>query len=107
MESPQEQEILKLLKENLEISQEILRLSQKVQRYIFWQRIIGWFYIVLIVGPIILAIIYLPPLLKNTISQYQDLLGQVDGTQGQINQLKQELPKNLNLNDLLKGKLPN
>lgn len=103
MESPQEQEILKLLKENLEISQEVLRLSQKVQRYIFWQKIIGWFYIVLIVVPIILALIYLPPLLKNVFGQYQDLLGQVDAGQGQINQLKQELPANLNLNDLLKG----
>lgn len=102
MENLEQEEILKLLKENLEISQEILRQSQKVQRYMLWQRIIGWFYVALIVGPIILALIYLPPLLKNTIGQYQSLL-QGDVGQGQINQL----PANLNLNDLLKGKLPN
>jgi hypothetical protein len=101
MENQEEQEILKLLKENLAISQENLHLTRKIQRYLLWQRIIGWFYFVLIIGPLILAIIYLPPLIKSTINQYQSLL-QGDVGQGQINQL----PANLNLNDLLKGKLP-
>lgn len=104
MENLEQEEILKLLKENLKISQEILRQSRKVQRYIFWQRILSWFYFVLIVGPLILALIYLPPLLKDVVGKYQDVFQQLEtGQTLNPNQLKQIVPSGINLDELLRG----
>ena len=67
--------LIDLMRENLKTSQEILKLSIYIKKYIFWQRILFWFKLVLILVPIILAIVYLPPFLKGAFSSFQDLTG--------------------------------
>ncbi len=92
----------KLLEQNLETTSEVLKLVKKIHRYIVWQRIFGLIYFILIVVPIILALIYLPPLLKQFTASYgellapnqKSLLNQLDSLGGQselknlINKLK-------------------
>jgi hypothetical protein len=54
-----------LLKQNLIISQEILDISRYIKRYVFWRRIISFAQILLILVPIVLGIIYLPPMIER------------------------------------------
>ncbi|MFP4514986.1 MAG: hypothetical protein ACLFNO_03235 [Parcubacteria group bacterium] len=54
-----------LLKKNLIISQEILDISKYVKKYIFWRKVMNIVKIVIILVPIILGIIYLPPILEE------------------------------------------
>ena len=70
-----EEEIKKLLKENLKLNQEIYKMVKGIKSFVFWQRIWGVVKILVIVGPIIVGIIYLPPLFKQVLGQYQSLLG--------------------------------
>lgn len=68
--------IQKLLEENLKYNKEIYHTVKKIKRYIFWQRITGIIYLILILAPLILAAIYLPSLIKNVIGPYQSLFEQ-------------------------------
>ncbi len=61
----QNDKLEELLRENLGVSREILKLSKYIRKYVFWQKIFNWFKLILILAPIILAIIYLPPFLKS------------------------------------------
>jgi hypothetical protein len=69
-----------MMTENLQLTQEIHKMTKSLKRYVVFQRIMGIIYFLLIVVPLILSIIYLPPLLNNVIGQYQDLLGGDQGT---------------------------
>src|SRR6056297_1896739 len=64
------EEIKKLVKKNLELNQEIYEMLKSVKRYVLIQQIFSVLKILIIVIPIILGIIYLPPLFE----QYQSLL---------------------------------
>lgn len=70
-----ENEIKKLLEKNLELNQDIFKMVKSIKSYILWARIFGVLKILIIVIPIILGLIYLPPLLKNVFNNYQGLLG--------------------------------
>jgi hypothetical protein len=85
-----DEEIKKLVEENLKLTQEIYVMTKKMKRYITFQKVMSFIYFLLIVVPIILSIIYLPPLINNMLGQYGGLLG----TEG------------LNIESLLKGGLP-
>jgi|WetSurMetagenome_2_1015567.scaffolds.fasta_scaffold449043_2 hypothetical protein len=79
-----DEELKKILEENLRINQENNRMLHSIKRHFVWQRIVAIFYFIIIVGPIVWGIFYLPALLKPIISQYQDLLGSPN-TSGSIN----------------------
>ncbi len=64
------------LAEQKEILLKIYEQTQKTRRYIMIGKIISFVYLLLLVVPMILAAIYLPPLLKNVVAPYQELLGQ-------------------------------
>ena len=83
-----EGKIIKLLEENLKYNKEIYEICKKTNRYIFWIRIWSIVRILLIVVPVILAIIYLPPLIKSYIAPYQELLKSTGGS-SQVEFLKQ------------------
>ena len=74
-------DIRELLEENQQLLKLILHQTLKTRKYIFWGRTISLLYIVFLVAPIVVAIIYLPPLFEKVISPYQELLGS-DGGQG-------------------------
>jgi len=70
-----DEEVKKILEKNTEMTNEILVLVKSIKKYIFWQHIFSIFKILIIVIPLVVGIIYLPPLLNNVMSQYKDLLG--------------------------------
>jgi len=64
-----------LLKKNLELTQEMYEMTKKIKKYINLQRIFSIIYILIILVPIVLSIIYLPPLLNNMFSPWMEILG--------------------------------
>lgn len=98
-----QKDLQKLLVENLKISKDLYEMTKKINRWIIWQRVWGALKILIIVVPIILGIIYLPPLMQELIKPYQELLnlGQNVGPAGQninnqalINQLLEQFKSN-------------
>lgn len=68
-----EDKIIKLLEENLAISKEVLFQGKRTVSWIYWQKVKGWFYTILIIAPLVLAFIYLPPMLEDFYEQYQKI----------------------------------
>ncbi len=91
-----EDEVRKLLKENLEVTKEIHKIVRNIDKYIFYQKIFWLIKFLLIVIPIILGIIYLPPIFKNIIHQYQGLLNTPNNITNSLN----NNGKKLNINKL-------
>lgn len=68
-------EIKEMLEKNLKMTEEIYAMTKKIKHFVTFQKIISFVWLIIIVVPVILSIIYLPPLLKGVFSQYQELLG--------------------------------
>jgi hypothetical protein len=66
-----------LLEQNLARITELERQVEKIHTYIKWQRVFLVFKILIIVVPLVLGIIYLPPILQKMFAPYQELLGNV------------------------------
>ncbi len=69
-----DEDIKKILEENLKLTQEIHKMTKHIKRYVVMSQIMGVFKLILIIVPIILGFLYLPPLFKNAFQQYQELL---------------------------------
>ncbi|MBI1961676.1 MAG: hypothetical protein HYS45_03170 [Parcubacteria group bacterium] len=67
--------LARMMRENLELSREILEHTRKTRKYLLFGQILNVVKIVLIIGPIIIALIYLPPLIKQLFGTYSELLG--------------------------------
>jgi hypothetical protein len=98
METPRQPgggEWRELLQENQRYLKAIYRQVEKTRRYILWGRVISVIYLILILAPIIIALVYLPPLVRNTFAPYQELLGgsssKQDVNQGLLEQAQQLL----------------
>jgi hypothetical protein len=87
-----------LLEKNLEMTQEVYNICQKVKSHMFWANIWSVFKIVVIIIPLIIGFLYLPPLLKNAFDQYNKLL---NSTNSQTNNQDGVQLKNFNLKSLL------
>jgi hypothetical protein len=96
----QEEELKKLLEKNIELTEEILKLTKSIKHFITFQKFMSFVYLLIIVVPIVLSIIYLPPLLGGVFKQYQELLG-VGSPAGVTDLFKGGIPSLDNLN--LKG----
>ena len=68
-------ELKELAEKNIKLSEEVLELSKKINGFVIWQRIFGVIKILIIIVPIVLGIIYLPPLLSGVLDTYKELLG--------------------------------
>lgn len=84
----QQDELRRLLEENLRYQRAVYADTQKIRRYMFWRMIINIIWVIMIIGPIILAVIYLPPALQGIFGQYQELLGTGEASGDLFNQLK-------------------
>ncbi len=73
MENNNTEEQTELLRRNLEISEEILKKTEYIKNYVKWQKVWAIINISLIVVPIIIGLVYLPPLLKNYFDQFSSL----------------------------------
>jgi len=76
-----EEDIKKLLEKNLALAEETQEMVKGIRNYVRWQKAWGWIKFFVIIVPLILTLIYLPPLLSNLINQYQELLGISGNTQ--------------------------
>ena len=85
--APLDEQIKDLLKKNLAYAQENYKINKKIQRYIFWGRLLSVVYLILIVAPLILGVIYLPAFLKGAMGGF----------------LPQTADSPLNLSELLNG----
>jgi hypothetical protein len=95
-----DEEIKKLLEKNLRLTEEIYFMTKKIRGHLFFQRLVSIFYLIIIIAPIILGLIYLPPLLSGFYDQYKDLLGVQAGINNPIENLLKGQTGNLNLNNL-------
>jgi len=96
-----QKELHKLLQENLKISKELQKMTEKINRWVVWQRVTGIIKILIIIIPIVLGVIYLPPLVKKSVQPlqdvYQEFLGFTQGAQDQsslIQQITEQLGNN-------------
>lgn len=101
-----DEEIKKILEKNLRLSEEIYQQTKYIKNYVFWAQIFGVLKILIIVVPIILAIIYLPPILQDLFSQYKGILGVPTGETGSLLQGLFGGAGGLDLNSLDSGQLP-
>lgn len=76
------EEIKKLLQKNLEYSKLNHEMLLKVKRYILIQQIFSILKIVIIVIPLVLAMVYALPLLKESLLTYQNVLSEFDKATG-------------------------
>ena len=72
-----EPSLKELIEKNLKWSQIIYEQNRKINNKLLWSAAANWLRLLVIVVPIVLALIFLPPLLKNVWSQYSDLLGNI------------------------------
>ncbi|OGF24174.1 hypothetical protein A3H09_02530 [Candidatus Falkowbacteria bacterium RIFCSPLOWO2_12_FULL_45_13] len=100
------EQIKKLLEKNLEYSKEIYRMTKKIRNYVNFQKVISLIYLLLIVVPLILGLIYLPPLLKGVFDQYKDIFGAGTGEGASVQDLLKGPAGNVNLDDLNIDQLP-
>jgi hypothetical protein len=75
MENNDLAEIKEMLKQNAKSIDDIQKRIINFENYLRWQKIWAVTKILIIAVPIILSIIYLPPLFKETFQAYQELLG--------------------------------
>ena len=68
--APKDEQIKKLLEQNLAYSKEIFNLSKKTKKYILWGRIMSFISLLFIIIPIILGVVYLPTILNNTLDKF-------------------------------------
>ncbi|MEA3398563.1 MAG: hypothetical protein U9R06_02335 [Patescibacteria group bacterium] len=69
-----DEDIKKIIEENLKLTKEIHEMTKKIKSFVLWQQIFNVIKILIIIIPIVLGIIYLPPLLKEIVGNYQELL---------------------------------
>lgn len=70
------QEIKELLEKNLALSEKTVEDLARVRNFIKWQNIWSTVRLLIIVIPIALGFIYLPPLIKDVLNDYIQLLNQ-------------------------------
>lgn len=70
----QDDKLQAILEQNAAIQEDLAKLTKKVSHYILMARISTVIWLVLIIGPIIAGIIFLPPLFKDLMASYQSIL---------------------------------
>lgn len=93
------EQIKKLLEKNLKLTEEIYAMTKRMKGYLAFQRLVSLFYLFIIIAPIVIGVIYLPPLLSGLFEQYKDVLG-IQGGSGGIQGLLNGGAGNLDLNSL-------
>ncbi|MDO8260487.1 MAG: hypothetical protein Q7T50_03260 [Candidatus Magasanikbacteria bacterium] len=89
------EEIKKMLEENFAFIQRIKEDTHYIKKYVVISQVMSFVKVFVIVVPIVLSILYLPKLLSNALSPYQELLGVSSGANLQ-EALKQVSPQLIN-----------
>jgi len=67
-----------LLEKNLKWSQIIYEQNRKINRKLVWAAVAGWLRLLIILVPLALALLYMPPILKQVWGQYASLNSVLD-----------------------------
>jgi len=70
------QEIKELLQKNIALSEKAAEDLARVRNFIKWQNIWATVRLLIVVVPIVIGFIYLPPLIKEYLSTYFQILNQ-------------------------------
>lgn len=96
MEGDEIKELKKLLRENISYSKKIFENSQKTRKYIMTLQVINLIKLILILVPIVLALIYLPPLISSIVGDYKDLFLEIGKLRpGEIERVDPNVIKNI------------
>ncbi|TSC75778.1 MAG: hypothetical protein G01um101431_1105 [Parcubacteria group bacterium Gr01-1014_31] len=68
------QELRQLLEDNLNYTKACYALLERWRRWMFWHRVWGAVKFLLIVVPLVVGVIYLPPLIQSYVQEYLKLL---------------------------------
>ncbi len=75
-------ELKDLMIKSIKWSEAVYNQNKKIQRNMMWMSVAGFIRLFLILVPLIIGIIYLPPLLSGVWAQYQSVLGIGGGSVG-------------------------
>ncbi len=67
-----------LLEKNLKWSQIIYEQNRKINRKLVWAAVAGWLRLLIILIPLALALLYMPPIIKQAWNQYSSLTSMTD-----------------------------
>ena len=70
----QEEKINYLLEQNLVLTQEVQKLTKKINWYLWASQVKTLLWLLVIIGSIVASVVYLPPLLKGALSSYTGTL---------------------------------
>ncbi|PIT90419.1 MAG: hypothetical protein COU22_02290 [Candidatus Komeilibacteria bacterium CG10_big_fil_rev_8_21_14_0_10_41_13] len=77
-----DEQIKKLLEQNLAYSKQIYLMNKKIKKYILFGKVMSLVYLLLIIIPIILGVVYLPGILSQGLGQIiPSALGNQSGLQ--------------------------
>lgn len=88
-------DLKELIEKNIKWSQVIYKQNKAIKNRLTLMMIGGYIKLLIVLIPIIIALIYLPPLFKDLFDQYKSLLGPVNISTDDL--------KNINIGDLLKS----
>jgi len=78
--APEEHAVLTdLLKKNIAWSEAIYKQNVSIQKHLRWMTAMGYVRVLILLVPLVLGIIYLPPLLSAAWDQYQAVIGLGNG----------------------------
>lgn len=97
-----DQSLEKLIKENLELSQENNKILRKMQRAARWGRFFKIIFWLVIIGTTAGTYYYLQPVLSGMIDSYQGLISGV-GKIGEIGGSVPSLPQGFDIDSILKN----
>jgi len=66
--------IEKLLRENLEYNKKIFEIAKRTKRFILWSEIFSVIKVLVFVIPLVLAVIYAVPILREALATYNQLM---------------------------------
>jgi len=75
-------DVREMVQKNLQLSEEMHVMMKKMNSFIFWSRVGGFLKLLIIFLPLVLGYIYLTPLLKNALGQYQQILNMNEAVGG-------------------------
>ncbi len=84
------EDLKSLVEKNIKWSQVIYEQNQKIKRRMTMMVILGYLRLLVIVVPLVLALIYLPPMFKEMWGQYSSLLGVGAGSE-QISEIMSQI----------------
>lgn len=91
------EDLRELMEKNLKWSQIIYEQNRKINHKLLWTALASWIKLLILLGSIAAAVIFLPPMLKGVFAQYSQLLGNISTGGADIKNPVDNLMKLFNL----------